>query len=451
MRKRMVALLLVLAVVACAAIGLAACNDGGKDGGGGAGDRIFTQDASLAEIISALENAESFTREYRATNTYINNGEVFSESYNIVTVGKTAAYELSTGEFDGEVHKYDAAKFTKGGEIYLVDRFNEIYDEISDDYIITDEMVPESIEKNLVSNSDPVAYEYIILLSHLLTEENGKIVIDPEVAIYYTDLYLRLEGDRLVIGYIEVHDNERYTYEYVWSKVNATYVNVPEEMKALAADAGWADYVDYNGVSYQKAEDEYGEYYRVYSVHDGAVPEETINGLPVREQGEDPDDPDVELVSYSADSSACRGLLTGMLTFVSEKHWIMYIGGSAANMSTNDNWCRGEYYFEGDVGRSPLHISLYGPEDYYFEEFGADEMYNQNDPAYDPSSVRLVGNDGEPVEAYGEEVVIAPDANGSYVIRVTVYGVMEQILNAGGTKEDGWFEFVFDTRGGNKF
>ena len=44
-----------------------------------------------------------------------------------------------------------------------------------------------------------------------------------------------------------------------------------------------ADYVDHNGVSYQKAEDGYGEYYRVVSsVQGGAVPEETINGLPVR-------------------------------------------------------------------------------------------------------------------------------------------------------------------------
>jgi len=281
MRKRMVALLLVLAVVACAAIGLAACNEGGKDGSG-AGDRIFTEDASLAEIISALENAESFTREYRATNTYINNGEVISESYNIVTLGRTAAYELSTGEFDGEVHKYDAAKFTKGGEIYLVDRFNEIYDEISDDYIITDEMVPESIEKNLVSNSDPVADEYIILLSHLLTEENGKIVLNPELTTYYTDLYLRLEGDRLVIGFSRIYNNERAIIEYVYSKVNATDVVIPEEVKALAYDADWADYVDYNGVGYQKAEGEYGEYYYVSSFQDGAVPEKTINELPVR-------------------------------------------------------------------------------------------------------------------------------------------------------------------------
>ena len=281
MKRRIPALLLVLAIVACAAIGLAACNEGGKDGSG-AGDNIFTEDASLAEIITALENAESFTREYRATNTYINNGEVFSESYNIVTVGRTAAYELSTGEFDGEVHKYDAAKFTQGGEIYLVDRFNEIYDEISDDYIITDEMVPESIEKNLVSNSDPIAYEYIILLSHLFTEENGKIVPDPELTTYYTDLYLRLEGDRLVIGFSRIYNNEKETIEFVYSKVNATDVVIPEEMKALAADADWADYVDYNGVGYQKAEGEYGEYYRVSSVEEGAVPEETINGLPVR-------------------------------------------------------------------------------------------------------------------------------------------------------------------------
>ena len=33
MKRRIPALLLILALVACAAIGLAACNEGGKDGG----------------------------------------------------------------------------------------------------------------------------------------------------------------------------------------------------------------------------------------------------------------------------------------------------------------------------------------------------------------------------------------------------------------------------------
>ena len=53
MKRRVLALLLVLALVACAAIGLAACNEGGKDGGG-AGDRIFTEGKTAQEIQDAL-------------------------------------------------------------------------------------------------------------------------------------------------------------------------------------------------------------------------------------------------------------------------------------------------------------------------------------------------------------------------------------------------------------
>ena len=170
----------------------------------------------------------------------------------------------------------------------MVNRCNEIYDEISDDSIITDEMVPESIEKNLVSNSDPIANEYIITLSELLTEEDGKIVLKPEIMERTDDIYLRLEGDKLVIGWSNQYSNNTDTYrdsvEYVYSKVNATDVVIPEEVKALAYEADWADYVDYNGVSYQKAEDEYGEFYIAYPIQDGAVPEKTINGLPVRER-----------------------------------------------------------------------------------------------------------------------------------------------------------------------
>ena len=371
----------------------------------------------------------------------------------ISTVSRDAVYYTLTSKSEDGIYREDYAKFVEQGEVFSITRSNDTDD------VTLDEMVVTEKEKNLLINSSPIVDDCIEGLSYYLTEKGGKIVFNTEILDgaegTYVDPYARLEGDRLAFGWTyKESDTDGYyscSYEFVYSKVNATDVVIPEELKELAYDADWADSVYYNGVSYQKAEDGYGEYYRVYSVQDGAVPEEAINGLPVREQGEDPDDPDVELVSYSADSSACRGIITGTLAFVSEKHWIMEIGGSAADMSANDNWCRGEYYFEGDEGRSLLHISLYGPEDYYFEEFGADEMYNQNDPAYDPSSARLVGNDGEPVEAYGEEVVIAPDANGSYVIRVTVYGAMEQIFNAGGTKEDGWFEFVFDTRGGNKF
>ncbi len=282
MKRKVLALLLVLALVACAAIGLAACNEGGKNGGGGEGDKIFTQDASLDDIIAALKNAESFTWEFRTTFTLINTGEAGGYYY-IATVGKTATYELVTGEFNAEGNKSDAAKFIKGGELYWIDRRNQIYDENSGDYIITDVMVQERIGKKIVSNSDLVlADEYIITLSELLTEEDGKIVPKPEIMERADDIYLRLEGDSLVIEFSVVYDNARTTVEYVYSKVNATDVVIPEEVKALAYEAEeWAEYVSYNGVDYVKWENEYGEFY-IAPIQDWAVPEKTINGLPVR-------------------------------------------------------------------------------------------------------------------------------------------------------------------------
>ena len=243
-------------------------NPGGDDDGPvvSDGDVIFTEDASLAEILAALENAESFTCEANAINSTVSDGAIVSEINNIIQVSENAMYINSTTKSDGTIGVYECAAFTEEGVFYK----------------IANEGTEMSKEKNLLSNSDPVSDEYIILLSDFLTEENGKIVLNPEVAEGEYDIYLRLEGDRLVIGFSRIYNSEKETIEYVWSKVNATDVVIPEELKELAYDADWADYVHYNGVSYQKAEDEYGEYYRVYSVQDGAVPEETINGLPVR-------------------------------------------------------------------------------------------------------------------------------------------------------------------------
>ena len=242
---------------------------------GGDGDVIFTEDASLAEIIAALENAEKFTCELSGIYTTVSDGAIVSERNNIVQVSENAMYSVTETKSDGPIGRYDYAIFTEGGVAFRIGTSGTEVDER---------------EKDLLSNIDPLALAepHIDPLYYLLTEENGKIVLNPEVTTYYTDLYLRLEGDRLVIGGAYIFDNQKATYEYVWSKVNATDVVIPEELKALVYDADWADYVDYNGVSYQKAEDEYGEYYYVSSVQEGAVPEETINTLPVREEGEAP-------------------------------------------------------------------------------------------------------------------------------------------------------------------
>ena len=140
-------------------------------------------------------------------------------------------------------------------------------------------------EKNLLSNTDENKIDWFteyLSLSDFLAEENGEVVLNPEFMEGY-DTYLRLEGDKLVIGWVDIFDDEKVTYEYVWSKVNATDVVIPEEVKALAYDAEWAEYVSYNGVDYRKSED--GTYYYVLYNYTGVEPESYINTLPVRENG----------------------------------------------------------------------------------------------------------------------------------------------------------------------
>ena len=273
MRKRMVALLLVLAIVACAAIGLAACNEGGKNGGG-AGDRIFTEDASLAEIISALENAESFTVETKLSYALVASGYYEDGQMNQVSrFGKTAMYSNLTTKYDGGIIREEELYFIEGNESYSVRRSYENGTE--------NETVVK--EKNLLSNTDPFSWEWIFIISDLLTEEDGKIVPNPDPRLEVVVTYVRLEGDKLVLGVLIDGTEES---EFVFCKVNATDVPVPEELKELAADAEWADYVSYNGVNYLKAEDEYGEYY--YAdwglAFDESKIEKTINGLPVRDR-----------------------------------------------------------------------------------------------------------------------------------------------------------------------
>ena len=235
---------------------------------GGDGDVIFTEDASLAEILAALENAENFTCEMSEICTTVSDGAIVSEISNIVQVSENAMYSVTETKSDGTISRYDYAIFTEGGVAFSIGTSGTEVDER---------------EKDLLSNIDPLALAepHIDPLYYLLTEENGKIVIDPEVATYYTDLYLRLEGDRLVIGFSRIYNNERAIIEYVWSKVNATGVIVPEELRELAYGAEWSDSVSYNGVDYRKSDD--GTYYYVSHYDTGVEPESYINTLPVRE------------------------------------------------------------------------------------------------------------------------------------------------------------------------
>ena len=60
----------------------------------------------------------------------------------------------------------------------------------------------------------------------------------------------------------------------------------PTEIAAEKANASWQDSVYYNGVNYEKGTDAEGKeyYYVYYKENESAVPEKTINTLPVKER-----------------------------------------------------------------------------------------------------------------------------------------------------------------------
>ena len=230
---------------------------------GGDGDVIFTEDASLAEIIAALRNVDNYTLE--AT---MNGSDL--RYHTIWRIDKTSFYTTVTAEFDGMSVEESGATFTQDGVLFEIN---------------VDGTGVNSNEKNLLSNTDDNIIDWFteyLSLSYFLAEENGEVVLNPEFMEGY-DTYLRLEGDKLVIGWADIFDNEKVTYEYVWSKVNATGVIVPEELRELAYEAEWADSVSYNGVDYRKSED--GTYYYVGYNYTGVEPESYINTLPVIENG----------------------------------------------------------------------------------------------------------------------------------------------------------------------
>lgn len=149
-------------------------------------------------------------------------------------------------------------------------------------------MTVEKYSEELIGNT----YErQVDGIERLLTvDENGNIVVNTDnIFGRYVEgsAYVRLLGNSLELGYTEdlsdAYSTDVTSYKWTISGVNATTVEIPDEIKALEAEAEWSGYANYNGVSYSKRTDTDGsEYYVVSYAPADAVIEETINTLPVR-------------------------------------------------------------------------------------------------------------------------------------------------------------------------
>ena len=261
-------LCLLMALVCCAAVfavAFAACNDnGGKSGGNVVvGDNIFTEDASYDDIYNALANAKS----YQVTATYIEEDSTIFYTY-------TYASDFYYLRYVADYGTYEYYLFIEGEYLYSVSV------EIAD-YV---EAVGTTVEKKLAKYEDydvgMSAAEYLDDIG-LVIEKDGKLVFDEEVGGDYVvgSGYIRYEGDALYFGGSTSDEDGEMKIEYCIRGVNAQY-SLPDEIKAMKADAVWARNVQYNGGHY-----EYGEYngeecyYYLYGAE--GEREDTINGLPV--------------------------------------------------------------------------------------------------------------------------------------------------------------------------
>ena len=293
MKKKLCLLMALVCCVAVFAVAFAACNDnGGKSGnGGGAGDGIFTEGASLEDIIAALESAESLTM--TTWTNHVTDGEALIEykfSADGILDTTSVSYEVNGTPMQAMFVGY---QYCADGITYSVDSYS--YD---------GDLFMEEASKDL-EHLNPLSFDYFlgewmtireIIEVHLTTDEDGNIVLSDNIVgdndDYYDYLegsgYVKLVGSSIEIGWSYEDPDDLgdaiEKHKFSISGVNTTTVEIPDEVRALEAEAEWSLWVDYKGVTYRKEIDENGqEYYYVHEKDDeSAVPETTINTLPVR-------------------------------------------------------------------------------------------------------------------------------------------------------------------------
>ena len=282
-------LCLLMALVCCAAVfavAFAACNDeGGKSGnGGGAGDVIFTEDASLEDILTALENAESWTYTYdyavrdpEDIERQASYREIVENTQNMLHYSLDNTTVYADGTTDG--YFSDNYEFVEGDMVYMIDSYRPS-GEIDG---------TKCMSKYSGFSTADIHANFVEMIEYMLTEKDGKVVFnEAEAREGYVagSGYVVLEGDVLHIGYKERGGAMAQEYEYRISGINATTVTIPAEIAAEKANASWQDSVYYNGVNYEKGTDAEGKeyYYVFYKDNESAVPEKTINTLPVKER-----------------------------------------------------------------------------------------------------------------------------------------------------------------------
>lgn len=253
MRKKLFLVLAVVCLIAVFAGVFAGCNNGDGKGGGAsvvAGDKIFTQDATLEEIIAALTEADNFTcvAEWHSVST----SESGTQKLDVVRAMRYTqnAYMVSSNETtteDGGLKGvYDTYTYRSGDIDYSISVYT-----IESDVIAGNHQTEASKE---LAQAAPDKYSELKsgsihnLASVLTTDADGNIAANADLFDYIVagSTYVKLNGSSIEVGYTTEYTyddgvTDRSSYKYVWSGVNATTIEIPAEIKALEAEAEWSE------------------------------------------------------------------------------------------------------------------------------------------------------------------------------------------------------------------
>ena len=226
MKRRVLALLLVLALVTCGAIGLAACNEGGKDGGGGAGDNIFTEGKTAQEIQDALIASSGYvlTNDESTAVLYVddNNCLVSSGGIEILYTYEDGLYYHLTYDANSESN-LRAEKKT--------------FEEAIEDYDVSpEEGIAGVMRLNFEFHSQVI---YV-----LMTDENGRVVFGEKFAEIVPGYIagsgqVILSGTTLTMRYESLVNGEKTSTELTIGRVNNVKFAPSSEILALKAEAEW--------------------------------------------------------------------------------------------------------------------------------------------------------------------------------------------------------------------
>ena len=236
----------------------------------------FTESSSLAEIIAAMKNADSYVLEVRTLvcteeGDFVSDGKFrYLLTENAVCVLESSNDYSASSDVTTYTQRYRYIK----GDVFYVAKTNLANN-------------VESFSKNLVANTDeselPLSNLREIYLEALnyLYDDNGTVAVDGDGRVTIGDgtlsLHIRCEEN-------EPSGTQNVCYIYNIEYINSVTVTVPPEVVQQESGAEWRAIVEYNGISYSKAVDETTgeEYYYVAYAPDGATPETTINTLPVK-------------------------------------------------------------------------------------------------------------------------------------------------------------------------